>query len=265
MNREATKAREQYLEKTRRMYDRRQYRDAIRRLWVYLEADPRHRQSRAMLIASLVAILPNLAERAWAEDVMARYLRTSPQAVLVAAKEELERIAETSPENEEAPYYLVWVDTRLRAYGEAYQVAKRLTEIDPANVKWQRLRFETALRTGAAEWIDPSVAALEASMGAGSQAAMHARGRVAFQRKQYATAQEIYRRLRTQTPGRARYQYLYGMALVREGMKTGYYDRRDATAALRAAMERASSEPERIEYEKALRAAKALRVKPPEE
>lgn len=263
VNAHVAERREAFMEKTRTAYKRRDYRNTVARLWAYLGADPRDREAKAMLIASLVAVSPNLAERAWGEAALRHQLRTSPQSVLVAAKEELREMAKRHPETEEIPYYLVWVCTRLRAYGEAYTEAGRLLARDPGNVLWQRLRFEAALRTGDKQWIASALSALESATGAGSVASLHGRGRWAFLRGHYTTAREIYKRLASQRESDARFYYYYGMALVHEGMETGLYDKRGAVRALESAAELAETKGRRLEYRKAARAADELRVKPP--
>jgi len=260
-NAEVDQRREAYVAETADLYGQGKHPAAVARLVDYVRLDPANRRAKAMLIASLVCILPNIAEKEWGQDLLANLMRSGSREVLISAKDELKSLREREPARADIPFYLVWINLRLGSHAEAVEEAARLVELDPGNVAHVRLRFEAAAASGNLEWAETAARQLIDAEGEGSIAALHARGRLAFLADKPKDAIPIYERLVSARPRNPRFHYLLAMAHVADGQRTGRYKRGEAAHALKRAVQLAPSPGEKNFYRKALRAAKLLRVR----
>ncbi|MBN1868634.1 hypothetical protein JW916_15240 [Candidatus Sumerlaeota bacterium] len=258
-NERAIRARSDLLETTLPLYRSGKYQAVVQRLAPYVEIEPSDRRARAMLAASLAALAPRIAERQWAEEFLGEQIRSASKEILVAMKEELKTLAKRDPAQPEPLFWLVWIDTRLRSYGEAIDAAERLVETAPGSVTWLRLRFESAIESGVPKWIEEAARAIEETAGRGAEASVHARGRQALADGRPDEAIATYEHLTRTLPTHGRYHYLLGMALIEKGKQTGRYEKGRALKELKRARKFAASDDDRDLYRRALEAARVFR------
>jgi hypothetical protein len=259
-NEEVDAKRQAYFEDTARLYASGEYREVIRRLLAYVRVDTGRREAKAMLAASLVAEMPSIHRKTWAGQILGNLMRTGSKQTLALMKQNIQAMGEQWPERIEPPLYLTWINLQMESYAQALEETERLLLLDIDNNLYQQLRFEVALASRYAPWIDTAVREVAVQSGADSVAARHARGRQAFVLNDYPLAREIYQDFVLSEPLNARFHYLLAMSDVREGVETGRCDLRRAMDHLRVAIELADTPGDATLYEKTLRAARLLDV-----
>lgn len=254
----------EYLKATRALYDEGKYNEVISRLVGYQKIDPLGRESRALLAASIIAQLPRINERDWAEATLGELLGNTSKELLLPVKTELKALGEKLPNNEDIPFQLAGIDTRLRTYGEAMEEVDRLLALSPKNVTYLRLKAEIAFAAAEPDWAKTSLDQLKETVGVGAVATRHAEGRFFIMQGKYAEARAVYADLVNAEPDNARFHYLFGAAIANQGIQTESFDKGLAVSEFGKAAKLATTPEDEDLYKRAQDAASGLRDKKPE-
>ncbi|HBF35472.1 TPA: hypothetical protein DDW35_12995 [Candidatus Sumerlaeota bacterium] len=125
-NRAAETKREALLAEAMASFQKRDFRDAARRLHFLVKVDPLNQSARSLLAASLIALPADATSDGWKRMMISRLLQTHSQGMMMEIKQSLLPLVALPDTRTNALTYLVWINARLGNLKEARETAMAL-------------------------------------------------------------------------------------------------------------------------------------------